>query len=68
MEIFFEHLNPIEENTCQKSKFTSFVGQDSLKLRKPGEITSLTKMFKSQKRLKNSSGLKNEEMQLWQNF
>ena len=26
---FFEYLNPIEENTCRKSKFTSFVGQDS---------------------------------------
>ena len=61
MQIIFEHMNPIVEYICRKSRYTSFVGQDSLKLRKPGEIIRLKNMFKSKKWLKNRRGLKIEE-------
>ena len=58
MQIIFEHMNPIVEYICQKSKYTSFFGQDSLKVRKPGENNQIKNMFKSKKWLKNRRSLK----------
>ena len=39
-------MNPIVEYICRKSRYTSFVGEDSLKLRKPGEIIRLKTCLK----------------------
>jgi len=51
-------MNPIVEYICRKSRYISFVVQDSFKLSKPIEIIRLKDNFKSKKWLKNRRALK----------